>query len=240
MEELTPRQKKILKFIIEEYINSGEPVGSSTLEKKYELGVSPATIRNEMVRLIQKGYLIQTHTSAGRVPTARGIKFYVRNLMEEEALSVTDEVKVKEKIWDVRTQTEELLKQAVRVLAEQTGNIGFICTQDNCLFHSGYARILDNPEFFDINVTKKVLSMIEEVDQIKHFLSFAQDNNDVHLLFGEELGNEYLDPVGLVFTEFKLDDKSGTLGVIGSSRFNYPHDIPFIKYVKRLLESLVK
>ena len=80
MAELTERQIKILKAVIEEYIESGEPVGSAVLEKKYELGISPATIRNEMAKLIKNGYFKQPHTSAGRIPTKDAFRFYINQL----------------------------------------------------------------------------------------------------------------------------------------------------------------
>ena len=83
MVELTDRQIKILKAIIEEYIETAEAVGSQTLDKKYGLGVSPATIRNEMVRLTANGFLKQPHASAGRVPTPMALKFYIQNLMQQ-------------------------------------------------------------------------------------------------------------------------------------------------------------
>jgi len=98
MNSLTSRQTQILKVIIDEYIETAEPVGSDSLEKKYNLGVSPATIRNEMSLLTKSGYLKQPHTSAGRVPTSGAMKFYVDQLMEEKQMSLTDEVKAKKEI----------------------------------------------------------------------------------------------------------------------------------------------
>ena len=92
---LTPRQIQILKAIIEEYIATALPVGSETLDKKYNLGVSPATIRNEMVRLTDMKMLQQPHTSAGRSPTPEALKYYVDELMKPHDISVTEEVAVK-------------------------------------------------------------------------------------------------------------------------------------------------
>lgn len=240
MIDLTPRQKLILQNVIEEYVNSGVPVGSNTLEKKFELGVSPATIRNEMVKLTQKGFLVQPHTSAGRIPTARALKFYVRNLMKEQSLSVADEVGVKEKIWDHRFKVEKLLKEATRILSEKTNTIAFACTAQGDLFHSGYARILEVPEFFNIDVTRTLLSLIEEVDQIQHFLSYAVEKEPVHLVFGEEVGVEFLEPIGLVFTDIEMGENlPGSLGVVGSSRLDYSRVIPFVKYVGSLISELM-
>src|SRR3989344_8199897 len=92
---LTERQVKILRAMVQEYCETAEAVGSDTLDKKYQIGFSPATIRNEMNRLDEKGYLSQPHTSSGRIPTPVAIKLYVNSLVEEKRLSVTDEVKVK-------------------------------------------------------------------------------------------------------------------------------------------------
>ncbi len=100
MYDLTTRQIDILKNIVREYIDTAEAVGSETLEKKYDLGVSPATIRNEMAEMIKLGYLSKPHSSAGRIPTSKAIKLYINELMKEREMSVADEVATKEKIWD--------------------------------------------------------------------------------------------------------------------------------------------
>src|ERR1035437_10764002 len=107
MHDLTARQVEILKSLIEEYIETAEPVGSETLEKKHNLSASPATIRNEMVRLTELGYLKKPHISAGRIPTPTAMKFYVKQLMKEKELSVTEEVALKEKVWDLRDKENE-------------------------------------------------------------------------------------------------------------------------------------
>src|SRR5579859_5466263 len=107
MNDLTQRQVQILKSLVEEYIETAEAVGSETLEKKHNLSASPATIRNEMVRLTEMGYLRKTHSSAGRIPTAEGMKFYVNQLMKEKEVSVAEEVAVKEKLWDYRAEEDK-------------------------------------------------------------------------------------------------------------------------------------
>src|SRR6266480_2181831 len=109
--ELSSRQSQLLKAVIEEYIESAEPIGSETIERKYHLGVSPATIRNEMVQLTELGFLKQPHTSAGRSPTTTGLKYYIQNLMEEKEMPVRDEVAVKERLWEQRFQFHRLLRE---------------------------------------------------------------------------------------------------------------------------------
>jgi heat-inducible transcriptional repressor len=239
MAELSERQIKILKAVIEEYINSGEPVGSEVLEKKYELGVSPATVRNEMAKLIEAGYLKQPHTSAGRIPTKEAFRFYVDRLMEEKKLSVVDEVAAREKVWDSRFDFDHLMHEAVKALAKQTRCLAVATTKEGEVYHAGYANILELPEFYDIDVTRTILGMLEEVNQIHKLFEKTFDQNPIHLLFGNELGYDYLEPCGMIFTNFEAGPKnSGSLGIISSNRLNYALAIPTVRYFAKLVEEL--
>lgn len=238
-QELSERQRKILKSVIEEYIETAEPVGSATLEKKYSLNVSPATIRNEMVALTEAGYLRQPHTSAGRTPTPQGLKFYIDQLMEERGLSVAEEVSAKEKVWDYRHEFDRLMREVTHALAEQTHTLALAATQGN-LYHAGYANILDMPEFYDIDVTRTVLSLLEEAKRIEKIFQSAFGEEPIHILFGEELGQPFLEPVGMVFTEFKAGERSGSLGVIGPVRLNFSRVVPTVRYFGNLIDEIAK
>jgi heat-inducible transcriptional repressor len=240
MADLTPRQLKILKTIIEENIHTGEPVGSEMLDKKYNLGVSPATIRNEMAFLEKEGYLKKPHTSAGRLPTNRALKIYIKQLMEEKQLSVTDEVAVKEKIWGSRHELNKLLTQATKALASKTASLAITTTDKGDIYHAGYSNVLDLPEFFDIDVTKTVLSMIEDFEAIDRIFSRAVDEEPIHILLGEELGSDFLSPCGLIFTDFNSSDIKGRIGVLGPSRFDYPYVIPTVRYFGKLINDILK
>jgi len=240
MTDLSPRQLKLLKIIIEEHIKTGQAVGSETLDKKYNLGVSPATIRNEMVTLTKKGMLVQPHTSAGRIPTNVALKFYIQQLMQERQLSVADEVSVKEKVWDNRHQLDKLLSEATKILADRTQALALSTTDKGDLYHSGYAHILDLPEFFDIDVTKAVLSMIEDINSVNQIFDKAVGDDPVHILVGKDLGMELLSPCGMVFADFTSPKISGSIGVIGPSRLDYPWVIPMVRYFGSLISEVLK
>lgn len=241
MKELSDRQVKILKIIIEEYMDSAEPVGSQKLEKKYELGVSPATIRNEMVLLTKAGYLRQPHASAGRVPTKDAFKLYLDRLMEEKKLSVTQEVAAKEKIWDARFDFSELVKQATRSLASQSRMLAVANLESGDVFHSGYVNLLNDPEFFDIDVTKTVLSILDEIQGLTKLFEKSFGEGPIHCLLGEEMGYEILEPCGMVFANFEAgQEKRGSLGVIGPCRLDYPKVVPMVKYYTQLVEELAR
>ena len=117
MTELTERQEKILNVIIRNYLETGEPVGSRTISKNSDLNLSSATIRNEMSDLEELGYILQPHTSAGRIPSDKGYRFYVDHLMEQKDQEINE---VKEMVVERTDQMEKMLKQVVKVLANST------------------------------------------------------------------------------------------------------------------------
>src|SRR5260221_14511439 len=134
---LSSRQTQILKTIIDEFITTTAAVGSASLDKKYNLGVSPATIRAEMAALTDMKYLKQAHTSAGRIPTPLAMKFYINQLMEEKQLGVTEEVKAKEEVWDVRGDFGKLISEATQALADKTHSLVVAETEDGEQFRAG-------------------------------------------------------------------------------------------------------
>lgn len=238
MAELTDRQIRILKAIIDEYINTAEPVGSEKLDKKFGLGVSPATIRNEMVTLTKTGFLKQPYTSAGRVPTSMALKFYVHNLMKAKELSVADEVLVKQKIWDYRQELNRLLQEATKVLAQRTHSLALSATNTGDMYYSGTANILEMPEFFDIDMTRNLLYALDETDFWWNLVSVLPDNQPFHILIGEELGRHVLDNCGSVFTKFNIHGTTVVMGVIGPSRINFPSVVPMVTYFGTLLSGI--
>ena len=114
--ELDERKEKILKAIIQNYLETGEPVGSRTISKYSDLKLSSATIRNEMSDLEELGYIIQPHTSAGRIPSDKGYRFYVDQLIHEKETEVTQ---VRDMVIQRVDRVELLLKQMAKLLGEQ-------------------------------------------------------------------------------------------------------------------------
>jgi len=240
MVDLTERQIQVLKSIIEEYIETAESVGSETLDKKYNLGVSPATIRSEMVKLTKAGYLRQSYTSAGRMPTSLALKYYVKNLMKPHELSVAEEVAMKEKIWDYREEFDRLLRESIKALAQKTKALSLATTDEGEIYYSGTANILEMPEFFDIDLTKSVFSFLDRFDFWEEIVGKAIENEDpIHLLLGNELG-EYLTPCGFIYTHYQAGPKHGAIGVVGPERLNYPVIIPVVGYFGRLINDIGK
>ncbi len=238
---LTARQAEILKALITEYIETAEPVGSLALEKKYNLGVSPATIRNEMSNLTRTRYLKQPHTSAGRIPTPLAMKFYINQLMEERELSIMDEVKTKEQVWDLRSDFDKLMKEATHALADKTNSLAITAIDDGDIWQAGYANVFKSPEFFDHNVCQNLFTMVEEAKRMQElFFERLTGMAMVEVLFGEELNWPYFDQIGIVGTRFSAGGRQGAIGIIGPFRLNYPTIIPTVRYFRNLLEELTR
>src|SRR2546425_9492590 len=141
--ELDSRARDILKLIIRSYVTSGEPVGSRTLAKSMDWRFSPATIRNIMSDLEEEGYLAQPHTSAGRIPSEKGYRFYVDNLADSEKLSKSDERYISRMLSEGETP-EDVMSRASVVLSTISKNVGIVIAPPMA------ATVLKHIEFVDL------------------------------------------------------------------------------------------
>ena len=123
---LNDRKKKILQLIIEDYISTAEPVGSRTIARKYDLGISPATIRNEMSDLELLGYLEQPHTSAGRIPSAQAYRFYVDSLIEPGSLTDNDMALINGWYKERRRSIDDIFQSTAKILSRMTQNVSMV------------------------------------------------------------------------------------------------------------------
>jgi heat-inducible transcriptional repressor len=124
--ELSARQQKILKLIVQDYVQTGRAVGSKALIDRYKLEVSPATVRNDMGTLEDLAYLQHPHTSAGRVPTDSGYRYYVEHLLGNPRVPVSEQIRIRHQFSQVEMQVAASMKLAAAVLAEASGNIALI------------------------------------------------------------------------------------------------------------------
>ena len=116
-QELSPRQREILSIVVREYITTAQPVGSLAVCQRHPLGVSPATIRNEFAFLEEAGYLAQPHTSAGRVPTEKGYRYFVAQLMEEAELPLAEQFMLRHQFHQVRMDLDQWMRLTAAALA---------------------------------------------------------------------------------------------------------------------------
>jgi len=125
---LTERRSRILRLVVDEYVESAVPVGSETIVRKYRLPVSPATIRNEMARLEEEGYITHPYTSAGRVPSDKGYRYYIEGLMGEQDLTQEEKETIRHQFHQAGRELEEWVHLAAAVLAQAARNMAVVTT----------------------------------------------------------------------------------------------------------------
>lgn len=237
---LTDRQLQLLEAIIQEYVSNAEPVGSTLIVEKYNIKCSPATVRNEMAKLKSEGYLQMAHTSSGRVPTKLAYKMYLQNIMEEEELDVLQEVAMKQRLWSNRYEFEKMLRQAVLALSDLTKELAIATTEDGHVIHAGAVNLLDEKEFWDIDVAKSALHLLDRYELLEKIFESVviTDENDVSYVIGDELGVENLKDCSVVISPYQVGKRKGYIGVFGPSRMRYQKIIPAVRYTKNLIEEL--
>ncbi len=241
--ELTSRQKEILCQIVEEYAETASPVGSVTMAKLF--GVSPATVRAEMARLESLGLIAQPHTSAGRVPTDAGYRFYVNCLENEKRYPETDEQKKSSyergtHAIDVRvssqSQADVAIRRAVDSLVELTGNLG-LATIGEQLYLSGISQLFTQPEFLD---AKRVQAVAKLLDNLEPWLRETSPGEPLNIFIGRENPIGKNSEVSLIISKFRspFSDKS-YIGVLGPTRQNYSKVMSLVRYTGNMLEDLL-
>lgn len=231
---LSTRQEAIIEAIVREYTETGVPVGSLALVGKYQFPYSTATIRAEMANLEHEGYLSHPHTSAGRVPTEKGYRYFVNLIEREKALLPPSNTVAKKLILSMNDRYEHRVQVASKVLAELTRNIAFSGLPGE-IFSSGLGYLFSKPEFLDpYNVVKAA----EIVDNLEYLVGELPKNFDTEIYIGSE------SPIGksagcaLVISQFRAPTgEKGYLGVIGPMRMSYAKTIATIKGVRKVLED---
>lgn len=236
---LTDRQKLILLAIIHEFMDSAQEVGSTTLVEKYDLDLSSATIRSEMVRLMNQGFLEKSHISSGRFPTDQAIRLYVNEGTNKQAFSAVEEALVRQGIFRVRFSQEELIKEILNTLVKQSNSAAFVFADDMSRYF-GVSSLMKYDELKNIEVLQRVLDVLEDRNLLKNVFS-KYDKGEVSMLIGHESGISDLQDCAIVFTKISIDNKTdGHMGVIGSRRLNYRKVIPLLKTVRDSVESSLK
>jgi transcriptional regulator of heat shock response len=174
------------------------------------------------------------------------MKFYINQLMEEKQMSVVDEVKAKEEVWDSRDDVDELMDEATHALASRTKSLAMAAIKENTagggkndkFWYAGHSYVFQNPEFSNVLSCQSLFSIFEEFDKLDRLFFGFESTSPLEVLFGEELGIPELALTGIVSTHFNIRGKRGALGVIGPARANYGTVIPILRYFGNLVEEV--
>ena len=230
---MTERQTKLLAAIVEQHAEVASPIGSQLLARAFN--VSSATIRAEMAELERMGYIMQPHTSAGRVPTDKGYRFYVNHLRETDDVSSD---RRSERALTARVQDaglpERTIRNAVDTLVELTHNLGLATIGDQ-LYMAGLSNLFGQPEFIHPGQVQEVARLL---DNIQPWLREAAPNEPLNVFIGRE------NPIGgtsgctLIISRFHspYSDRS-YIGVVGPTRQSYRNVMGLVSQAGRMLEQ---
>lgn len=228
---MNTRQSHILQLVVDEYVRTAEPVSSQLLCVKFDLDCSPATVRNDMVLLEEAGYLAQPHTSAGRIPTEAGYRYYLANFTAKKQPSAASELRLAmEEIQSLESKIQFLGRR----LAELSGD-AVVVTNERQTSALGLANLLRKPDFQEENM---LLALAEDIERLEADATSVMQvaPSEVRILLGEE------SPMGkrlaTVIVRHQLPNgEIGVLSIVGPLRMNYARNVALLSEAKRILEE---
>ncbi len=235
---MTERQRLILAAIIEQHAEIAAPVGSVMLAKLF--GVSSATIRSEMAKLEEMGFIIQPHTSAGRIPTDAGYRYYVNSLNEAQAeqpqLLDRSARAIEARVSTHGDRADRAIRSAVDSLVDLTQNLG-IATIGDELYISGMGNLFSQPEFMHGEHAQQVARLL---DNLEPWLREAAPNEPLNVYIGAE------NPIGkasgatLIISRFRSPYSDNSyIGVIGPTRQSYAKVMRLVRHTGAMLEEIL-
>lgn len=236
---MTERQLQILSAIIEQYAEIASPVGSVMLAKLFN--VSSATIRSEMSKLEEMGFIAQPHTSAGRIPTDAGYRFYVNMIndsFDEKEFPMLDRGTraIEARLSGHKNHADRAIRSTVDSLVEMTHNLGLATIGDE-LYISGISNLFAQPEFTQSNHVQAVARLI---DNLEPWLREAAPNEPLNVYIGSENPIGRNSGVSLIISRFSspYSDRS-YIGVLGSTRQSYAKVMKLVRNAGAMLEEIL-
>ncbi len=243
--KLTERQEKILDVTVREYVSSAQPVSSQELLKKHNFGVSPATIRTEMQKLTDNGFLLQPHISAGRVPTDKGYRFFVNNLLNKEKPSfakategkgVNNELALADWGGNETDDTFKFIQNLTKHLAEETGSLALNYIEDEDIFwKEGWEEVLREPEFKERD---NIIDFTRLLENLEQHIDDTKKEQGLSVYIGGENPYPKAKNFTVISSRYHLPNgEKGVISIIGPKRMEYDKNISLINSLMKLLDN---
>jgi transcriptional regulator of heat shock response len=230
------RQQKILAAIVKEYSETANPVGSKEIMDRYGLRVSSATIRNDMAELERAGYIMQPHKSAGRIPTDRGYRYFINELMRRFELSEKERKMLREEVIKLKSVHEQLGRSISNLLAQVSGQAAFAMLP-NETSATGLSKIIGEPEFTDSKQAKQVAELLENIDDYSSKL-VKKSEVTAEAFVGDESPIPVPKNLSLVVQNVKFrSGKKGVIGIVGPKRMSYAKNLSLLEYLAKLISG---
>lgn len=238
------RRREVLAAAIDTYIKSATPVpvSSEMLVRDFSINLSPATVRNCLAELEDLGYLTHPHTSAGRIPTQIGYRYYVDNLMKEIKLIEKEKFRIESDYRRNIGELEAILDETSKLISEITHYAGIVSFSDwhHRMFYKGTSFILEQPEFRDLAKIRHLLAILEEKERLLEIMN-RDLKERIAIYIGTEIPCSDIDSCSLIVSSYRVKDKpSGRLAVLGPTRMQYGKVISTLEYLSEQLNRILK
>ncbi|MBI2607394.1 MAG: hypothetical protein HYW51_01050 [Candidatus Doudnabacteria bacterium] len=233
---LSLRQQKILAAIIKEYAETVSPVGSKELANKYNFKESPATIRNDMATLEKLGFITQPHKSAGRVPTDKGYRFFVNELMRRFEISEKERKMLRAQLLNLQSEYQQLGRKLTTLISEVSGQAAIALLPDQTSI-TGMSYLVSNPEMRDDKSVRQVAELFDHLDRYAPKLLKGAPNK-TETFIGGETPLPVPKDLSLVVSSIKLKgNKKGMIGILGPKRMAYAKNLSLLEYLSKLISG---
>ena len=234
------RKDMILGIVIDQYIKTITPVSSGFISNTHSLDLSSATIRNVLAELEEEGYLTHPHTSAGRVPTEKGYRYYVDNLMNEIQLLEEEKKRIRHEYQAQARELEKILEKTSELISETTQYTSIVSIDgpNNKIFCRGTSEVVNYPDFNDLTKIKNILHALEEKERILRIINQSLQKR-IHVFIGHELALSNIESCSLVVSSYQMrNGPSGRIAVLGPTRMNYERVVSALGYLSKMIQEI--
>lgn len=236
------RKKEILAAIIETYLKTAQPVSSEVLSRSCGVELSSASVRHVMSELEDMGYLTHPHTSAGRIPTDEGYRYYINVLMRKKQM-VGEEVGYIDRIYDLKVkELDDLLRETSRILSDFTHYASLVYFDDTGekVYFEGMRHILDHPEFSDLRRAQMVFELLEKKEELLELI--GRNFSDQTIVYiGKECECRHMEYCSVVVSRYDdTEEHQGRLALVGPKRMAYDRVIPLMDYLCEVIERNIE
>ena len=239
-EDIQKRKEHILGIVVNEYINNVNPVSSGYIKKTYRLDLSSATIRNILAELESDGLLTHPHTSAGRMPTEEGYRYYVDYLMHEIVLLEEQKKSIKAEYERERKNLERILEKTSQVVSELTHYTSIVTVEDNKgrVFCNGSRYVVEYLDYQDLKKIQEILALLEQKEQILALIN-RRLRSRIQVFIGHELACRNIEDCSMAVSAYTLrNGRQGRIAVLGPKRMNYQKVVSALDYMSRLMHEI--
>jgi heat-inducible transcriptional repressor len=234
MANLTQRQARILAAIVKENSEFGKPVSSQDLVDRGYFDVSCATVRNEMQILEKRGLITHPHTSAGRVPTDEGFRYFINELMEHVKLSMKEQETLRQEVLKLQVVNAEVGRRLAKLLAAHTSQASFTILPEE-ISSTGLSNILGNGQLPEEDA-KEIAQFFERLDEHAEAMLKDYGSKEAQAFVGKEIKLSKRSDYSMIVSGMQLPSgKKGVIGLIGPKSMHYPKNLSLLEYVSKLL-----